>query len=120
MSTIKYGQVEINFEAKRGDTFCQRIKYSLKNGDVTTHDDITDSDFIMCLTKDADGDNNVLTLTLGDGLEIEDDNILVVTITAEQSKDLTGAYYYDIERTYPDGTVATRPEGRINFKPDRA
>lgn len=115
---IIYTQVIIDFEHKQGDTFRKKIEFKTKTGNVEAADDITTSTFRMQISSDVKGVDVVKTLTLGSGLAVESTNKLVITLTAAETAVLSGLYYYDIQRTYADTTVVTRPEGRMEFKPD--
>jgi hypothetical protein len=119
MSTkITYTKVVLDFEHKQGDTFRKKIEFKTKTNNVESPDDITTSTFRLQIATDVKGENVVKTLTLGSGLSVESTNILVITLTAAETAALNGLYYYDVQRTYADTTVVTRPEGRMEFKSD--
>ena len=119
MSTlISYTKVVLDFEHKQGDTFRKKIEFKTKTGTTESPDNITTSTFRLQISTDAKGSNVVKTLTLGSGLSVESTNKLVVLLTAAETALLNGLYYYDVQRTYQDGTVVTRPEGRMTFKSD--
>lgn len=119
MSTlISYTKVVLDFIHKKGDTFRKKIEFKTTTNNVESPDDITTSTFRMQIATDVKGVEVVKTLTLGSGLSFETTNKLVIEISAADTALLDGLYYYDIQRTYVDGTVVTRPEGRITFQSD--
>lgn len=119
MSTqIPYTKVVGDIAAKRGDTFRIKVGFSTRTNGVISPDDITGSTFKMDIAKNADGTENIKHLTMGGGLSITAPNFLIVLIAATGMNLTPGIYYYDIERTYPDGTVKTKPEGRFIVEAD--
>jgi hypothetical protein len=119
MSTqISYTKVVGDLTAKRGDTFRIKISFFTRTNGVLSPDDITASTFKMDIAKKADGTENIKHLTMASGLSITSPNFLIVLIAATGMNIAPGTYYYDIERTYPDGTVKTKPEGRFIVEAD--
>lgn len=118
-TALASGKVVVDIPSKRGDTFRKIFKYSKKIAGVVSADAISDSTFRFIVSTKISGGTTVKELTIGNGLTIQNTNELVVEIPADEMTMEPGIYYYEIERTYTaDGTVVTRPEGRITVTPD--
>ena len=110
---ISYTKAVVDFRVKRNDTFRKKIEFNNKIAGVITPDDITASVFKVRISTKPDEGLTIKELTAGAGLSFESTNKLVMTIPAAEMNIAAGTYYYDVQRTYPDGTVVTRPEGRF-------
>lgn len=112
-AAITYTKAVVDITVKRRDTFSTKLQFSTKSGTVITPEDITASTFKMRIANAVSGGQTIKELTPGNGLAFEGTSNLVITIIAADMDMPAGIYYYDVQRTYPDGTVVTKPEGRF-------
>jgi hypothetical protein len=116
--TVSYTKCIVDFIVKKRDTFRKKIEFNTKTDGVVAPDDITTSTFKVRIATKPDGGDTIKELTLGNGLSVESTNKLVLTISASDMNIAAGVYYYDVQRTYPDTTVVTRPQGRFIIEAD--
>lgn len=102
----------VDFVCRRGDTFTRQLEVSVNNTPV----DFTGSTLKMNVVTDF---ATILSLSSGSGIEVTD-NVITITADAATMAAITpGVYQYDIEQTYPDGTVRTFLAGSYTVNKDK-
>ena len=116
---ISYTKAIANYTVKQNATFRQKLKFSLKSAlGVITADTITNNDFTVRISTQKDMGTVVKELTLTSGLSFEGTDTLVMLISAADMNFPAAVYYYDVHRTYNDGTVVIRPQGKFTVEAD--
>lgn len=106
-----------NFEAVTGDNFNLNLAFTDAAGDPVN---ISSWESIKCTIKSrkslADNATGVIqknaTVTSGAG------GTATVTLTPDDTEDLDGSYFYDVQYVDGDGTVKTAMSGVLTFKRD--
>lgn len=99
---------------KRGDTYTHLVT---EYQDDDTRSDLTGSSFLVQLRQDPESTNATVTFTttIIDAEQGEWQFSLTPTQTNAISE---GLYFYDVQRTYPDGSVHTRFQGEAYVEDD--
>lgn len=99
---------------RRGDTYTHSVTEYEDDGTLSN---LTGSTFLVQLRTDPDASTYVIQFTtaLTDAVNGEWEFSLTSTQTADLD---TGVYFYDVQRTYSDGTVHTRFEGEAVVEAD--
>ena len=99
---------------RRGDTYTHSVTEYEDDGTLS---DLTGSTFLVQLRTDPDASTYVIQFTtaLTDAANGEWEFTLTSTQTAGLD---VGVYFYDVQRTYADGTVHTRFEGEAVVEAD--
>jgi hypothetical protein len=102
----------VDFVCRRGDTFTRVIEVLVNNTPV----DFTGSTLKMNVVTDF---QTILSLSSGSGIDVSA-NIITITASAAIMAAITpGIYQYDLQQTYPDGTVKTFLEGSFTINKDK-
>lgn len=99
---------------RRGDTYTHLVTEYEDDGTLSN---LTGSTFLVQLRTDPDATTVVIqfTTTITDAANGE----WQFSLTSTQTANLTvGVYYYDVQRTYSDGSVHTRFEGEAEVEAD--
>lgn len=100
----------LNFTQERGDTFNLPIQFG---------ENITGWVIFITLKKNIDDEDEDAVVSK----EISDhtaplDGITIIELTAEETTNLLGSYYYDIQYKETDDTITTLLKGTITFVKD--
>lgn len=82
--------------------------FIFQNEDESDHD-ISNYDFKLIVYKRANSNVKLFTLSIGSGLTVEDDNKLIIEITAAQATQEAGTYFWRLYSTQEDHTWLNGP-----------
>lgn len=105
----------IHLQGKRGDDFTRTFRF-WEDAAKTIPKPLAGKTFILRVKAEKNG-RPVLTLSLGQGLTIQNTNELKLTITNDEMAIPAKVYVYDIEQTDENSMVFTPVEG--DFKVDQ-
>lgn len=88
----------------RGDTWNLSWEWLHENGDPV---DLTDCTVRMQMRKQINGSVSFENSTDLDMVIIPLEGIIDLKVEPDDTKELVGQYLYDVEVTFPDGTVVT-------------
>jgi len=105
-----------NFEEYRGDTVTLTLTFKDSNGAAQ---DITGWTvfFTLKINKQDTDDNAVIKKTITEHTNPEG-GITTITLTASETVDLLGGYFYDIQYKTDEGVIKTVLEGESKFLED--
>jgi hypothetical protein len=104
------------FTTFRGDTFGLTINYKDNSG---TAINITDYEIYFTVKFDVDdSDADAAIPPKLASLTNPSQGIATISLTHSETKDLSGAYFYDIQYKKPDGSIRTATKGIIVFDED--
>ena len=100
----------------RADTFVRNLEFKDENSDVI---DITNwvIYFTIKSNKSDSDDNAVIKKDITSHTDAVNGETRI-SMTASETYDLSGSYYYDIQYVKPDGTVKTIISDKIKFETD--
>jgi hypothetical protein len=99
---------------RRGDTYTHTVT---EYDDAGVLSNLTDNTFLIQIRPDSESSTVVATFTVT--LLDPANGSWEFSLTATQTAALpVGLYYYDVQRTYSDGTVHTRFEGEAEVEAD--
>ena len=108
--------IEQNFQSERGDSFDLSLTFKDENGGAV---DITAWKifFTAKLSKDLDDDDEGVIAKTADIIK-GDEGTAKISLTAEDTDDLLGVYFYDVQYKDKDDNVKTIIKGKIIFTKD--
>ena len=102
----------------KGDTRSGRL-YIIYQDDGITPEDLTNVTIRMAFHKDSPTGPEMDVLTIGDGLSLTDPVQGQLTCDKRLLPIFdVGLYHYDMELTFPDGTVRTYLKGTMDVQQD--
>jgi hypothetical protein len=99
---------------RRGDTYTHSVVEYEVDG---SYSNITGNTFLIQMRSDSE--SSVVVATFTTTILIALQGSWQFSLTATQTAALAlGVYYYDVQRTYPDGSIHTRFEGEAEVEAD--
>jgi hypothetical protein len=103
-----------NIRIRRGDTYTHTVT---EYDDTGTLSNLTGNTFLIQMRSDSESATVVATFTIA--LVDPTNGSWEFSLTATQTAAIPlGVYFYDVQRTYSDGTVHTRFEGEVEVEAD--
>ena len=99
---------------RRGDTYTHTVT---EYDDTGALSNLVGSTFLIQIRSDSESDTVIATFTTT--LVDAANGVCEFSLTSTQTAALAvGSYYYDVQRTYADGSVHTRFEGEAEVEAD--
>ena len=99
---------------RRGDTYTHLVTEYDSDGAL---DDLTGSTFLVQLRETPEAASALATFTT-EFIDAEEGEWQFSLSATETSALVAGLYFYDVQRTWPDGTVHTRFQGEALVEDD--
>ena len=99
---------------RRGDTYVHSV---VEYNDDGTFSNLTGSTFLIQMRSDSE--SSVVVATFTTTILNALNGAWQFSLTATQTAAINvGVYYYDVQRTYSDGSIHTRFEGEVEVEAD--